>query len=366
MIRLLFAIALLLLPFCVSAKTFIGQDIEQNQYWTKNKSPYIITKDIVLHANAILNIQAGTEILFSANVRLIIEGSIWAVGSPKSPIIWTGLNENKWNGLLFRRTKETALLDTTISHFKYCNFIGKNYEPVNLILIENRNIDMKFCKLQGAQTALQTETLATLNFDNGEILDSYRPLHIRTTSFMKITNSDISKFGVMLISGSMEFMNNKVERSLARGRYTGMVIWLFGGGVVDIVNNKFSKAADTAFTLYKSSKKSTINLSNNTFQKNEINLSIACEYASKGNFIVKDNSFYKPKHTNILIFDLCQDLKDTLIVEANYFHKLKESDLLSTQNISYDEKALGDNLGLVLDFKGLLKEKPKFAKLKKN
>ena len=347
------------------AKTFISQDITQNQYWTQQKSPYIITNDITIHAHVILNIQAGTEIQFSSGVTLYVEGSIWAVGKSKKPIIWHGFQDNNWNGIVFRKGKEKNNIDTTINVFRYCQFEGKDYIPAQLILAEARHIEMENCKIQACQTALQSEKSGYIYFKKSKINQVYKAFHICTTSSMKIEQCKIENFVLMLVNGSLDFKFNKINKSIARGQHTGLVIWLIGGGSVVIENNEFKQAAEAAFTLYKSVRKSNIQVANNQFKKNKIHIALSCQYANKGDFKLKDNTFYKSRNTPILILDDCIESIDTISLSPNYFVGLQMPKQAHKLKIEHENNSVNNPQRLILEFEGFLKEKPKFTPLKK-
>ncbi len=78
---------------------------------------YIATGDLMVQANTILTLEAGTELRFEPTYSLTIDGQISALGTQADPILITvqnlGIGSQLWGGILF--TDLPAL-----SEFQYC------------------------------------------------------------------------------------------------------------------------------------------------------------------------------------------------------------------------------------------------------
>ncbi len=48
--------------------TYVEGDIKQDTIWTLLESPFIISKNIIVHANATLTIEPGVEVRFGENL----------------------------------------------------------------------------------------------------------------------------------------------------------------------------------------------------------------------------------------------------------------------------------------------------------
>jgi hypothetical protein len=337
---------LLLLLFCcfwlplAQAKTYISESVSENTRWVLMGSPYIIANDITIKAGATLNIEAGVEVLFSRNVQIIVEGAVVARGTWGLPIEISGLNKKQWEGFFFRKNYTVlgqGVTDTTTSIFEYCVFRGRQYTPTYLLRCEGRALRLKHCKIYDCQTAVQTERQAHAYLEHCKIERCYRPLHVRVTSQVWVEHCRIKDFALMLISGSLQFGYNRVEKSLSRGKHTGFVVWQVGAAVVDVYDNQFLAASKAAFTLYKASRRSTITLRNNRFAKNATHLSLSCEQVNRGKFIVSHNFFYKPTLHHIEFFNNCHLVADTLRLDSNFFQHTSLLDLQNPANIGYAE-----------------------------
>ena len=86
-----------------SAQISIGQEnavITSDTIWTQASSPYIITRDVEVRAQATLTIEAGVEIRFSATdeaatnnpngVEILVRGRLLAMGTNSDPILING------------------------------------------------------------------------------------------------------------------------------------------------------------------------------------------------------------------------------------------------------------------------------------
>jgi hypothetical protein len=335
---------LLLLLFCcfclpfVQGKTYISDPIAENTRWNLMGSPYIIANDIKIMAGATLNIEAGVEVLFSRNVQIIVEGAVVARGTWSLPIEISGLDKKQWEGFFFRKNYTVlgqGATDTTSNIFEHCIFRGRMYTPTYLLRSEGRTLRLKNCKIYDCQTAVQAERQAHIYLSYCKIERCYRPLHVRVTSQVWVEHCKIKDFALLLISGSLQFGYNRVEKSLSRGKHTGFVLWQVGAAVVDIYENHFLRASQAAFTLYKTSRRSTITLRRNRFSKNGVNLSLSCEQLTRGTFTVSHNFFHKPQKEQIQLFDNCNLSADTIRLDSNYFQQLNLATFQSPENISY-------------------------------
>jgi hypothetical protein len=78
----------------------LGSDVSGtivNQVWTSNNSPYRVVGDIQV---AGLAIQPGVIVLMSGNYVFEVAGTLKAIGTPTSPILFTTANGG-WQGLFF-------------------------------------------------------------------------------------------------------------------------------------------------------------------------------------------------------------------------------------------------------------------------
>ena len=71
---------------CCRAETRLGGTYLSNHSLTQTSGPYAVTKDIIVSKGATLTIGTGVKLNFQARVRLVVNGTLIARGSPANPI----------------------------------------------------------------------------------------------------------------------------------------------------------------------------------------------------------------------------------------------------------------------------------------
>lgn len=106
-------------PYVVDAATYVKDAINVSTTWTAANSPYIVQNDIVIGKGAILAIEPGVEIKFSASTsgavgsgpNLVVEGGIRAVGSATAPIAFgPEASGSLWGAIYFYNADSTNCL----------------------------------------------------------------------------------------------------------------------------------------------------------------------------------------------------------------------------------------------------------------
>ncbi|BDS13164.1 right-handed parallel beta-helix repeat-containing protein [Aureispira anguillae] len=333
----------------LQATTYVSQHIDKDTKWLKINSPYIVTVDITIQSGATLEIEAGTKILFSKETQIVIAGNLIAKGSPSQKISFTGLGDSDWNGFYF--SKECNDYNPSTQEgicFDYCVFKGTGNSPAHLIRSKGCDINLSNSTIESCYTAIQTERQAEMWISNSTFKNCNRVLNIRNTSLATVTNNKMIACNSILLGGTTTFKDNILKRFTARGRHSGIVVWMLGGGIVNISDNQFIKFEDYAIKLHKMSKRSSFLVHNNDFKHNKTNLKLSCQYYNKGNSTVENNNFYNCKQYHITLFAPCSDeAQDTLNIGSNYWgrlsnHEVKESildhhqDKNITAKVQYD------------------------------
>lgn len=88
-------ISLLLLLVTQVDTASLGGHITINTNLTRDKSPYVVTQDVVVADNATLNISPGVELHFHAGVAFQVKGSLQAKGNSREKIIFKKIPTNK-------------------------------------------------------------------------------------------------------------------------------------------------------------------------------------------------------------------------------------------------------------------------------
>jgi len=119
LIYLIFSVLFLTLP-SLNAQTIIDTEVVSGK-WTRNLSPYIITRDILLPYGASLAIEEGVRVEFAGYFSFTIKGALLAIGTPKDSISFSTTADNKhWKGI--KITRNFIQMDDDSVFFAYTSF----------------------------------------------------------------------------------------------------------------------------------------------------------------------------------------------------------------------------------------------------
>ncbi|WMX13909.1 MULTISPECIES: hypothetical protein [unclassified Aureispira] len=315
--------------FGANATTYVGQNIDQNTTWTKANSPYVVTTDLLVEKDITLTIQAGTKIFFSKETQIIVSGNLVAKGSKNQKIYFVGLNGSDWNGFLFTKECNDYTPDTKEGVcFIYCSFKGTGNAPTHLIRSKGCNINLVNCTIEHCYTAIQTERQAEIWVKKSCFKHCNRVLNVRNTSLATVVQNKMTSCNSIMLGGTTTFKNNTLKKFTGNGRHSGLVVWMLGGGIVDISHNQFIKFEDYAIKLHKMNKRSSFLVANNDFKHNKTNLKLSCKYYNQGTSLVENNNFYNHKKYHIKLFEPCADeATEVLKIGSNYWGKLSEEEI---------------------------------------
>lgn len=122
--RKLILLTLLLLNFSdIIGQTYFQGGIYSNTVWKKDKSPYIITGDVVLFPSKTLTIEPGVEVLFEGDYNLEIRGKLITVGTELMPVIFTSnlSNSKKIDWSIIFNVDLGASANCRYTNFSYAN-----------------------------------------------------------------------------------------------------------------------------------------------------------------------------------------------------------------------------------------------------
>lgn len=323
------------------ATTYVGQHIEKDTKWLKANSPYIITIDLSILKDATLEIEAGTKVIFSKETRLTVSGNLIAQGTKSQKISFTGLNNDNWNGFSF--TKDCNDYDPETKKgvsFNYCTFVGTGEAPAHLIRSKGCNINLSNSSIEGCYTAIQVERQAEIWVTGSSFKNCNRVINVRNTSIATMTKNKMTTCNSIMLGGTTTFKDNILKNFTSRGRHSGIVVWMLGGGIVDISGNQFIKFDDYAIKLQKISKRSSFLVHNNSFKNNKTNLHLSCKYYNKGTCTIENNNFFNYKQYHVKLFAPCSEKEfETLSIGANYWGKLSNDQVKeATFDHHLDEK----------------------------
>lgn len=133
---LLFNLFVILLSFhTLKAQTFLTTDFHNDDTLRKSKSPYVISKDLVVFQNVTLHIEPGTTILFNNNT-LTIRGNLIADGSANDSIRFASQDNTKCKGLIIQKNDKIFPYQLYLK-----NCVAENFD--HFITVDRNNYWMR-------------------------------------------------------------------------------------------------------------------------------------------------------------------------------------------------------------------------------
>ena len=188
--------------------TYVEGDIQQDTVWTLTDSPFIVIKDLAVKPGYKLTIEPGVEVRFGGSFSLIVEGTLYAVGTPEDTIKFISNKYQPqlgdWGTIKFANKSLTSTLaHSIIKHAEHG------------ITIENGNAQIRNCEISNNYHSgiyITGDNVGSIE-DNAIQLNEDGILLSGNTSGMIIQNNRISAN----IENGMDFQS-------LEGTYIGNVI----------------------------------------------------------------------------------------------------------------------------------------------
>ncbi|MFV2057986.1 MAG: hypothetical protein ACC707_16090, partial [Thiohalomonadales bacterium] len=229
---ILFTGFIALFSSAISAQTITGT-IGVDTLWDDLSEPYVIAADksIAIDTSATLTISPGVRIEFENNARLIVLGTIVAVGTIDTPIIF-GPNSIgvSWGGILFKDSADDIVYNADGSYAS-----GSILEYVIVSGVSS------------LITVFAVDTLVNGAIDLNDAFPALNFLTIHnnftTGIYAVISNSNSAPNDILVISNS-SIQGNTVS---AIARSPGISIYDDGQTTIRIATNKLSNNVDTDY-----------------------------------------------------------------------------------------------------------------------
>lgn len=176
--------------------TELGSTVEGTL--TLDKSPYWITKDLVVDSNTTLKIAEGVHLYFADSATLNIKGQLVCQGSKSNPILFSS-KDKYWNGMIFKASSQTSTLQ--------------------FVVVENVDLTIK------------SDTSR-----NGAIDISHADVTIRNSIFR---NNRSNNGGAIAINQSNSIISNNIFYNNYASVYGGAILSMESAS--KIINNTFYK-----------------------------------------------------------------------------------------------------------------------------
>jgi pimeloyl-ACP methyl ester carboxylesterase len=163
-------------PEVVEAETSFSGHVTTDTTWTTANSPYLLTSEVVVDAEATLTIEPGVTI--KSGNSLTIHGRLDARGTPESPISFTSDDIDPvvggWHGLWFMEGSEGALAYFEVRHGGYHQFrtLTGHKGTGGGIYNTGGNLDISSCLIQNNNYFSIAQTAGTLRVSDCDLRES--------------------------------------------------------------------------------------------------------------------------------------------------------------------------------------------------
>ncbi len=192
--------------FAAHAQTTINSNITENTTWTKAKSPYVLTKTILVDELSTLTIEPGViiknHLQYDLSNMLVVKGTLIAQGTLTEPIVFTDIKDdnyggdtnndgsltapkrNDWGGVVLEGPSNN---NSVIQH---CVFRFGGYNGGALFLTGCSPM-IKYCLFENCKNGIKLATGSDLNLSKNKFINNNNAiLSYLSTSRVTIDSSE--------------------------------------------------------------------------------------------------------------------------------------------------------------------------------
>jgi len=196
--------------------TSVTDNIAASTEWTKDNSPYVIQKDIIVSRGAVLTIDPGVEVQFvvspgakvGSSPNLVIEGGLKAVGNSAAPVAFNpAATGSLWGALYFYNADSANCL------LQGCLIKGGR------VVCNSASPTITQCAIYGAKTGVEIYANSQPQIINNKITANGYGISLRDDTASPVVSSNevynnnvgfyFEKFGTPSITGNKIYNNLK-------------------------------------------------------------------------------------------------------------------------------------------------------------
>lgn len=230
----LLALILALSNAGVSAQVFVGGTLTQNTTFTRDNNPYIVFQDLTVPKGIQLTIEAGTELRFSSDTRLVVRGDLFALGTVADSIRFLMNmqipNQSLWNGIVF--DSASTVIDSQGNYvsgslLSYVSIYNTNY---SLTLSGNAEVLIEHCLIRKSSYGLYLNDATKCMIRHNRIEQTGFGVFIPSgvnARFNTFYNNDIVNnlnIGLLINNSAGRIQQNTFTGNRIRNNYIGLYI----------------------------------------------------------------------------------------------------------------------------------------------
>ncbi|UCD85815.1 MAG: right-handed parallel beta-helix repeat-containing protein [Deltaproteobacteria bacterium] len=213
-----------------AGKTEVSGTIYGDTVWTEDKSPYIVTDNLIVSEEITLKIKPGVTVEIEPDKEILVDGILVAVGNKKKPIRFTRRGEENWSSINFTHLSKPATFNKKGKYqdgstLQYCTIeYGKG------IKVRLSSLFVEHCIIRNNE-----DSGIRIEYGGGQL------------KYNKITNNRTRGNGggvivytdkTVLISNNIVSNNGSREGDEGGG---GIYAYSYAGGLITIEDNVVSK-----------------------------------------------------------------------------------------------------------------------------
>ena len=180
-----------------------------NLAWTKDRSPYLVTGNLLVEKDDVLKVEPGVDVQFEGDYYLQVEGKLEARGTESNRISFYGIGagEDNWYGMKFVNDNDSAISYANVSGLKngisgYCDIDHAKITANGWAVGNSASYDDKYC-LSG--NLIYSMINGNVSVKNGFVTSN--EIH-GITIYLYSVNVDGNMLGGTSLTTSYCFVNN--------------------------------------------------------------------------------------------------------------------------------------------------------------
>ena len=329
-----------------SGQTIVGGIIAPNTVWDTAGSPYLVTSVMLVPDTASLHILPGVSVIINGGLSWEIFGELRVVGTVTDSIHVTVNDVGNGNDYKIFVSSVSPGYDTIAdsgTRVSFCTFTGlSEIELYSPIMFSNNRLNATQAPIGGG-LHINNAFGSTTIMDN-IITGSLDGIVVYTCGNNCSNSINIISGNTIDIAGSISLMTScEFSSNLVLNTYVGVGDWQCPGGQCYGISNNCFRGASVGLSISVNDSNTTVSVSNNAFENNGQNLSIAGSLFSNQTVAIHQNNFldYGTLNLDIVTAGASPGNYESIDMSNNYWGGLDSSQIDISINDFQNDVTLG-------------------------